>query len=214
MRSGLLFVWHDHEGNPPDPAVRIPEIPEAASDEWDRLAVWNRTHRSNRRDIIDNVTDGALLLTSNFGFAGRTFKNVSRATSPSQYLHAGLMSTIWGTSYGEAHLDSSASYFAAIHDQLAAQLLRQPQVRAILINRYHPVTQNLVRLCNGRHRRKAQGYERRDDRQVVAGSSLRAPARASCKGCRSGKHKTCTAVGAKRTAPCISCAAGMNRSST
>jgi len=33
VRGGLLFVWHDHEGNPPQPEVRIPEIPESASDD-------------------------------------------------------------------------------------------------------------------------------------------------------------------------------------
>lgn len=34
VRAGLLFVWHDHEGNPPQPEVRIPEIPEQGTDEW------------------------------------------------------------------------------------------------------------------------------------------------------------------------------------
>jgi 3-ketosteroid 9alpha-monooxygenase subunit A len=41
VRSGLLFIWHDHEGNPPPPEVRIPEIPEWASDEWTEWK-WNR----------------------------------------------------------------------------------------------------------------------------------------------------------------------------
>ncbi|MDT5343225.1 MAG: 3-ketosteroid 9alpha-monooxygenase subunit, partial [Mycobacterium sp.] len=60
VRSGLLFVWHDHEGNPPQPEVQIPEIPEFTSGDWTDWR-WNSIliEGSNCRDIIDNVTDMA-----------------------------------------------------------------------------------------------------------------------------------------------------------
>lgn len=34
VRGGLLFVWHDPEGNPPPPQLQIPDIPEAYGDTW------------------------------------------------------------------------------------------------------------------------------------------------------------------------------------
>ncbi|MEX3649487.1 Rieske 2Fe-2S domain-containing protein, partial [Mycolicibacterium porcinum] len=68
VRGGLLFVWHDHEGNDPQPEVRIPEIPEAASDEWTDWQ-WNSMliEGSNCREIIDNVTDMAHFFYIHFG---------------------------------------------------------------------------------------------------------------------------------------------------
>ena len=39
VRNGLLFVWHDHEGNPPQPEVRIPDIAGVRQRRVDRLAV-------------------------------------------------------------------------------------------------------------------------------------------------------------------------------
>ena len=108
VRSGLLFVWHDHEGNPPHPAVRIPEIPEIASDEWTDWR-WNRIliEGSNCRDIIDNVTDMAHFFYIHLGLP-TSFKNVFEGHIASQYLHNVGRPDVndLGTSYGEAHLDS------------------------------------------------------------------------------------------------------------
>jgi 3-ketosteroid 9alpha-monooxygenase subunit A len=60
VRGGLLFVWHDHENNPPQPEVRIPQIREFANDEWTDWS-WNSVviEGSNCREIIDNVADMA-----------------------------------------------------------------------------------------------------------------------------------------------------------
>ncbi|BCI85149.1 hypothetical protein NIIDMKKI_03550 [Mycobacterium kansasii] len=145
VRGGLLFVWHDHEGNPPDPAVRIPDIPEAASDEWTDWR-WNRIliEGSNCRDIIDNVTDMAHFFYIHFGLP-TYFKNVFEGHIASQYLHnvgrpdvEGL-----GTAYGEAHLDSEASYFGPsfminwLHNSYSGY-----KSESILINCHYPVTQD------------------------------------------------------------------------
>src|SRR6516162_2918506 len=112
VRSGLLFVWHDHEGNPPDPAVRIPEISEAASDEWTEWR-WN-----------------SILFEGHIA---------------SQYLHNVGRPDVddLGTSYGEAHLDSEASYFGPsfminwLHNSYGGY-----KAESILINCHYPVTQN------------------------------------------------------------------------
>ncbi len=172
VRGGLLFVWHDHEGNPPDPAVRIPEIPEAASDEWTEWR-WNRIliEGSNCRDIIDNVTDMAHFFYIHYGLP-TYFKNVFEGHIASQYLHNVGRPDVddLGTSYGEAHLDSEASYFGPsfminwLHNSYGGY-----KAESILINCHYPVTQNSFVLQWGVSRRKAQGHGRRDDRQAVAG---------------------------------------------
>ena len=76
VRDGLLFVWHDHEGNPPQPEVRIPEIPEYTSGEWTDWK-WNSMliEGSNCREIVDNVTDMAHFFYIHFGLP-TYFKNV------------------------------------------------------------------------------------------------------------------------------------------
>ena len=43
--AAVCFVWHDHEGNAPQPEVRIPEIPEHGSGEWTDWKVEFDAHR-------------------------------------------------------------------------------------------------------------------------------------------------------------------------
>ncbi|HEX7827031.1 MAG TPA: Rieske 2Fe-2S domain-containing protein, partial [Mycobacterium sp.] len=76
IRSGLLFVWHDVEGNPPPPEVRIPDIPEYGTDDWTEWR-WNSIliEGANCREIIDNVTDMAHFFYIHFGLP-TYFKNV------------------------------------------------------------------------------------------------------------------------------------------
>ena len=87
VRGGLLFVWHDHEGNPPQEEVRIPEIPEFADDGWTDWK-WNSIliEGANCREIIDNVTDMAHFFYIHFGLP-TYFKNVFEGHIASQYLH-------------------------------------------------------------------------------------------------------------------------------
>ena len=145
VRSGLLFVWHDDEGNPPQPEVRIPEIPEFASDDWTDWR-WNSIliEGSNCRDIIDNVTDMAHFFYIHFGLP-TYFKNVFEGHIASQYLHNVGRPDVndLGTSYGEAHLDSEASYFGPsfminwLHNKYGDY-----KAESILINCHYPVTQD------------------------------------------------------------------------
>ncbi len=145
VRGGLLFVWHDHEGNPPQPEVRIPDIPESASDEWTDWR-WNTMliEGSNCREIIDNVTDMAHFFYIHFGLP-TYFKNVFEGHIASQYLHNVGRPDVndLGTSYGEAHLDSEASYFGPsfminwLHNNYGGY-----KAESILINCHYPVTQD------------------------------------------------------------------------
>ncbi len=145
VRGGLLFVWHDVEGNPPPPEVRIPEIPEFASDEWTDWR-WNSIliEGANCREIIDNVTDMAHFFYIHFGLP-TYFKNVFEGHIASQYLHNVGRPDVndMGTTYGEAHLDSEASYFGPsfminwLHNNYGGF-----KAESILINCHYPVSQD------------------------------------------------------------------------
>jgi 3-ketosteroid 9alpha-monooxygenase subunit A len=145
VRGGLLFVWHDHEGNGPTEDVRIPEIPEAADDEWTEWR-WNSMliEGSNCREIIDNVTDMAHFFYIHYGLP-TYFKNVFEGHVASQYLHNVGRPDIndMGTTYGEAHLDSEASYFGPsfminwLHNNYGGF-----KAESILINCHYPVSQD------------------------------------------------------------------------
>jgi len=145
VRGGLLFVWHDHKGKPPQPEVRIPEIPEFASDEWTDWR-WNTMliEGSNCREIIDNVTDMAHFFYIHFGLP-TYFKNVFEGHIASQYLHNVGRPDVndMGTTYGEAHLDSEASYFGPsfminwLHNNYGGF-----KAESILINCHYPVSQD------------------------------------------------------------------------
>jgi 3-ketosteroid 9alpha-monooxygenase subunit A len=171
VRGGLLFVWHDHEGNPPQPEVQVPDIPESASDEWTEWR-WNSIliEGSNCRDIIDNVTDMAHFFYIHFGLP-TYFKNVFEGHIASQYLHNVGRPDVndLGTSYGEAHLDSEASYFGPsfminwLHNSYGGF-----KAESILINCHYPVTQ-LLHVAVGRHRREAEGARRGDHRKAGPG---------------------------------------------
>ena len=146
VRNGLLFIWHDAEGNPPTPELRITEIPEAASDEWTDWR-WNSEliEGSNCREIIDNVVDMAHFFYIHFGFP-TYFKNVFEGHVASQYLRTVGRPDIdlGGSTYtGEQILDSEASYFGPsfmfnwLHNNYGGY-----KVESILINCHYPVSPN------------------------------------------------------------------------
>jgi 3-ketosteroid 9alpha-monooxygenase subunit A len=146
VRNGLLFVWHDHEGNLPTPELQIPEIPEAASDDWTDWR-WNSEliQGSNCREIIDNVVDMAHFFYIHFGFP-TYFKNVFEGHIASQYLRTVGRPDIdlGGSAYtGEQILDSEASYFGPsfminwLHNNYGGY-----KVESILINCHYPVSPN------------------------------------------------------------------------
>ena len=125
--------------------MRIPDIAEAAGDEWTEWR-WNTMliEGSNCREIIDNVTDMAHFFYIHFGLP-TYFKNVFEGHIASQYLHNVGRPDVndLGTSYGEAHLDSEASYFGPsfminwLHNNYGGF-----KAESILINCHYPVSQD------------------------------------------------------------------------
>jgi 3-ketosteroid 9alpha-monooxygenase subunit A len=162
VRSGLLFVWHDVEGNPPPPEVRIPELTEHDSDQWTNWR-WNSIliEGANCREIIDNVTDMAHFFYIHFGLP-TYFKNVFEGHIATQYLHNVGRPDIggMGTAYGEAHLDSEASYFGPsfminwLHNNYSGF-----KAESILINCHYPVTQDSFMLQWGVIVEKPEGLD-------------------------------------------------------
>lgn len=162
VRAGLLFVWHDHEGNPPQPEVRIPEIPEQGTDEWTEWK-WNTLliEGANCREIVDNVTDMAHFFYIHLGLP-TYFKNVFEGQIATQYLHnVGRPDvTLGGTAYGTSHLDSEASYFGPsfminwLHSNYSGF-----KSESILINCHYPVSQNSFMLQWGVIVEKPKGMD-------------------------------------------------------
>ena len=83
--DGQLFVWHDHEGNPPPDEVTIPAIPGFAEGEWTDW-VWDKTlvPNSHCREIIDNMVDMAHFYYIHKGLP-TYFKNVFDGHLCTQY---------------------------------------------------------------------------------------------------------------------------------
>jgi 3-ketosteroid 9alpha-monooxygenase subunit A len=80
-----LFVWHDHEGNPPPEDVTIPAIPGYADGEWTEW-VWDSVlvPNSHCREIIDNMVDMAHFYYIHKGLP-TYFKNVFEGHVCTQY---------------------------------------------------------------------------------------------------------------------------------
>ncbi|OBH29932.1 3-ketosteroid-9-alpha-hydroxylase [Mycobacterium sp. E342] len=170
VHNGLLFVWHDHEGNRPPPELQIPDIPEAASGEWTDWR-WRSEliEGSNCREIVDNIVDMAHFFYIHYGFP-TYFKNVFEGHIASQYLRTvGRPDVLLGGSHytGEQTLDSEASYFGPsfminwLHNSYGGY-----KVESILVNCHYPVTQNSFMLQWGIIVRKPKGMNDADTEKL------------------------------------------------
>jgi len=156
-----LFVWHDPQGNSPAPEVTIPRIDGAYSDDWSSWTWDSLEVDANCREVIDNVVDMAHFFYIHFAFP-TYFRNVFEGHIASQYLHNVGRPDVndLGTSYGEAHLDSEASYFGPsfminwLHNSYG-----DFKAESILINCHYPVTQNSFVLQWGAIVEKPKGLD-------------------------------------------------------
>ncbi|MGW4532001.1 Rieske 2Fe-2S domain-containing protein [Nocardia sp. NPDC004340] len=170
-RNGQLFVWHDHEGNPPAPGVTIPYAPgayiDAAGGNLDAMNpgwtpwTWRsiRIEGSHCREIIDNIVDMAHFFYIHYAFP-TFFKNVFEGEVATQYLETkGRPDVATGAKYGgDTLLTSQASYFGPSY--MINTLLNNYggfEVSSVLVNCHYPVGQDSFVLQYGVSLEKPRG---------------------------------------------------------
>ncbi|MGF0313436.1 Rieske 2Fe-2S domain-containing protein [Rhodococcus sp. IEGM1428] len=94
-QDGLLFVWHDPEGNPPSEQEAIPTVPGIATDAWTDWVWYSTTMNVNCREIIDNNVDMAHFFYVH-GTLPTYFKNVFEGSTTTQYFNSGAREDIPG----------------------------------------------------------------------------------------------------------------------
>ncbi|MTE17541.1 Rieske 2Fe-2S domain-containing protein [Nocardia sp. CT2-14] len=170
-RNGQLFVWHDHEGNPPALGVTIPYAQGAYTDaegndldamnpDWTPWT-WNSIliEGSNCREIIDNIVDMAHFFYIHYAFP-TYFKNVFEGHVATQYLETkGRPDIGMATKYGgDTLLKSEASYFGpAYMINPLLNIYSGFEVRSVLVNCHYPVTQDSFVLQYGITLEKPKG---------------------------------------------------------
>ncbi|WP_024800862.1 Rieske 2Fe-2S domain-containing protein [Nocardia sp. BMG51109] len=172
-RNGQLFVWHDHEGNPPPDDVTIPYIKGPYSDAdgnftdelngawtdwtWESMLIEG----ANCREIIDNVVDMAHFFYIHYAFP-TFFKNVFEGHIATQYLETkGRPDIGMASQYGgDTLLKSEASYFGPSYMvNPLTNIYSGFEVNSVLINCHYPVTQDSFVLQWGISLEKPKGIE-------------------------------------------------------
>ncbi|MEU8897774.1 Rieske 2Fe-2S domain-containing protein [Nocardia sp. NPDC048505] len=170
-RNGQLFVWNDHEGNPPQEGVTIPYIDGAYTNEdgsgreelgerWTPW-VWNTMliEGANCREIIDNVVDMAHFFYIHFAYP-TFFKNVFEGHVATQFLESKNRQDIGTQKYGEVLLESVASYYGP--SWMLNSLINSYggfEVKTMLINCHYPVSQDSFMLMWGLTAEKPAGLD-------------------------------------------------------
>ncbi|WP_330179771.1 3-ketosteroid-9-alpha-hydroxylase subunit A [Nocardia sp. NBC_01503] len=172
-RNGQLFVWHDHEGNPPPDEVTIPYIEGPYTDadgkgtetldggwtEW----TWNSMliEGANCREIIDNVVDMAHFFYIHYAYP-TYFKNVLEGHIATQFLESRARPDIgMATKYGgDALLKSVAAYHGPSYMiNPLTNIYSGFEVESVFINCHYPVTQDSFMLLWGMTMRKPDGVD-------------------------------------------------------
>ncbi|MFH5206902.1 Rieske 2Fe-2S domain-containing protein [Antrihabitans sp. NCIMB 15449] len=169
-QNGQLFVWHDHEGNPPPDDVTIPRIEGAYSDEWTDWT-WNSMliEGANCREIIDNVVDMAHFFYIHYAFP-TYFKNVFEGQVATQYLNTkGRPDIGMASQYGgDTLLKSEASYFGPSYMvNPLINIYGGYEVESVLINCHYPVTQDSFVLQWGVSVKKPAGIDDKTSQRLA-----------------------------------------------
>ncbi|RDI16687.1 3-ketosteroid 9alpha-monooxygenase subunit A [Rhodococcus sp. AG1013] len=150
-KDGLVFVWHDPEGNPPPPEVTIPDMSQPG-EEWTDWVWKSITIDTNCREIIDNVVDMAHFFYVHYGFPIK-FKNIFEGHVATQYYEGVGREDMKRPASEKATPvgnDSVAAYYGPsfMVDELK---YRYPDfdIDSILINCHYPITPDKFVLMYG-----------------------------------------------------------------
>ena len=142
-QDGMLFVWNDPQGNPPQEGVTIPRIEGATSDDWTDWHWYTTIVHTNCREIIDNVVDMAHFFYVH-GSLPTEFKNIFEGHVATQYMNGGSRPDLGGTE-GAAMLGTTsvASYYGPsfMIDDLTYHYTDADH-HTILINCHYPIDAN------------------------------------------------------------------------
>ncbi len=105
-KNGLLYIWHDPEGNQPIPEQEIPEQPEYYSDDWCDWHMNMIRIENDPRELIDNMADMAHFAPVH-NANPKGFRNVVKGHTFTQYMEGRPMEAD-GKSES---LESVATYF-------------------------------------------------------------------------------------------------------
>lgn len=149
-QNGLLFVWHDPEGNPPPAEVDIPRIDEVYSDEWSDWS-WDRwLVKSHSREVVENLVDSSHFFYVHDGFP-MMFKNIFDGHVAEQHLTSkGRPDSDLGPDYGNSIAQSRSSYFGPayvvthLHNDFNGFI-----TEAVLVACHYPVTHDSFILQSG-----------------------------------------------------------------
>ncbi|QMU20636.1 Rieske 2Fe-2S domain-containing protein [Gordonia rubripertincta] len=142
-QDGMLFVWHDPEGNPPPADVTIPRIEGALSDEWSDWVWYQVTVDTNCREVVDNIVDMAHFFYVHYSFP-TYFKNVFEGHVASQFMRGQAREDARPHAAGQPKMlgsRSDATYFGPsfMIDDLEYQY-EDHSVESVLINCHYPVS--------------------------------------------------------------------------
>lgn len=170
-----LFIWNDPEGNPPDPKVRIPHIPEVFDGNWSDW-IWETVRiDTNARELIDNVSDMAHFYYVH-GARAKSFKNTFDGHTARQIMTGKPRASADGSNMAEFggmkveidELYSDACYYGPSYmiDYLKS-LVSGMEVQAYLINCHVPIDHNSFHLHVGLMVKKIDGLPQEANDQIA-----------------------------------------------
>lgn len=170
-RNGMLFVWHDPQGNPPPPELEIPTIEGVGNEEWTTWT-WNRLtiEGSHSREIVDNVVDMAHFFYVHFSFP-TYFRNVFEGHTATQYMENRGRPDVARPGGGSGYTTGrgEATYFGPSYmiDWMWKDQADGKQTEIVLVNCHYPVTSTSFDLQYGVIVKKPEGMSD-DEAQAVA----------------------------------------------
>jgi len=146
VENKLLFVWNDPEGNPPDPAQKIPRIePVFQPEEWSDWSLVKWTIHNNCRELIDNIADVAHFVSVHGSDNVVYFANLFEGHKATQVM-VGANRRLGGGEY----LTTIASYYGPAYQitHMFGKMGGHP-VESILMNSHTPIDPNRFELRFG-----------------------------------------------------------------